>query len=247
MLALFNFATNSQASFTIWDAGGTDTIDASAYGQSATINLNGGTYSSIGGLTANVAIAIGAVIEVAIGGASNDTIIGNSADNTIRGNGGNDSIDGGGGTDSAVFSGLRSAYTLTDLGGGGVRVSGSDGVDTLASVERLVFDDQTVSWPLTSLADLSIGSLALSSLTMTYAVNNAGTAAAANSTTGIDLSTDSTITAATRRRGGDAFAVEWRIGQRTGDEPGQHLADQPHAGNLLFGRACRLQRADRRE
>ena len=51
------------------------------------------------------------------------------------------------GTDSAIFAGTRSAYTLTDLGGGSALVSGPNGNDTLASVERLIFDDQTVIWP----------------------------------------------------------------------------------------------------
>ena len=79
------------------------------------------------------------------GNASANTITGNSAANTFRGNGGNDTITGGAGVDSAIFDGLRSQYTITDLGGGSVRVSGPDGTDTLTSVEQFVFNDVTVS------------------------------------------------------------------------------------------------------
>ena len=87
------------------------------------------------------------LIENAVGGSGNDTLVGNDADNVLRGNSGNDSIDGGAGIDSAVFSGQRSAYTLTSLGGNGVRVAGPDGTDTLFNMERLVFNDIVLNWP----------------------------------------------------------------------------------------------------
>ena len=74
-----------------------------------------------------------------------NTINGTAADETYRGNGGNDTIDGGLGMDSAAFAGLRSAYIITNLGGGSVRVTGPDGTDTLTNVERLVFNDQVVN------------------------------------------------------------------------------------------------------
>jgi hypothetical protein len=81
------------------------------------------------------------------GGAGDDVIVGLGGDDTLDGGRGNDTLAGGAGIDSAVFSGLRSAYSLTDLGSGGVRVSGPDGTDTLSGIERLVFDDATVGWP----------------------------------------------------------------------------------------------------
>jgi hypothetical protein len=61
----------------------------------------------------------------------------------VFGGAGNDTIDGGLGIDTAVFSGLRSAYTIAPFASG-IRVSGPDGIDTLTSVERLAFDDVTV-------------------------------------------------------------------------------------------------------
>jgi FG-GAP-like repeat len=71
---------------------------------------------------------------------------GNSADNQFQGRGGNDTMDGMGGVDTAVFSGLRSQSTLIPLDGNGVRVTGPDGADTLANVDKLTFNDQTVDW-----------------------------------------------------------------------------------------------------
>ncbi len=80
----------------------------------------------------------------------NDTISGGAGNDTLFGAGGNDTIDGGPGTDSAVFSGLRAAYTLIDLGNGSLSVAGPDGTDVVSNVEQLVFNDQTLAWPLVS-------------------------------------------------------------------------------------------------
>ena len=88
--AVYDFTSNANPAFCIWDAGGNDTLDCSGYGQLQFINLNAGTYSNIGGLTQNVAIAFGATIENAIGGSNNDIIVGNSANNVLDGRGGAD-------------------------------------------------------------------------------------------------------------------------------------------------------------
>ena len=108
----------------------------------------------------NISIAFGTVIEDAIGGSVDDTITTNTANNTIN---------GGGGTDTVVFSGARSAYTLTDLGSGSVRVDGPGGErDTLSIVERLQFSDQTVTWPPAAIA----GSVSINDVSITE--GNAG-------------------------------------------------------------------------
>ncbi len=129
--------------FAVWDAGGIDTLDFSGYSQTQTIDLRQGAFSSVGGLTGNVGIAMGAVIENAIGGSGNDTIRGNSGDNRIRGAAGNDTIDGGLGSDTAVFTGLRSAYTIT-WNGQTATVTGPNGTDTITNVEFFAFDDVTI-------------------------------------------------------------------------------------------------------
>jgi hypothetical protein len=138
----------------IWDAGGTDQIvyngtrDCTISLIAATLDnspTGGGVPSFAFGIHGGYTIANGAVIENASGGSGNDTIQGNSANNVLRGGGGNDTIDGSAGIDSAVFAGLRSAYTITHLSGTQYQVSGSDGIDTVSNVERMVFDDQTIT------------------------------------------------------------------------------------------------------
>ena len=135
---------NSVLIFAVWDAGGNDTFDFSGYSSNSVIDLRQAAFSSVGGLIGNVSIALGAVIENAIGGSGNDTIRGNSGDNRLTGGGGNDTIDGGLGTDTVVFSGARSAYTITWNGQVGT-VSGPDGTVTVRNVEFLAFSDTTIA------------------------------------------------------------------------------------------------------
>jgi hypothetical protein len=153
---VFDFTIDTTPIVTIWDAGGNDTLDLSGYSANQRIDLHAGAYSDVGGMVNNVAIAYNVTIENAIGGSGNDTITGNDADNVLRGNGGNDTIDGGAGIDTAVFSGLRSSYTLTALAGTGIRVVGPDGIDTLSNIEKLAFDDQTMTWTPPSSASVAV-------------------------------------------------------------------------------------------
>ncbi len=95
---------------TIIDAGGIDTLDFSGYSANQKIDLTvqtaDQTYqnsSDIGGRTGNLTLAIGTVIENAIGGAGNDRFIGNDADNVFEGGAGDDSFIGQLGND--VFHG----------------------------------------------------------------------------------------------------------------------------------------------
>jgi hypothetical protein len=50
-------------------------------------------------------------------------------------------IDGGSGVDTAVFSGSRSAYTITQTSIGNFTITGPDGTDTLSNVEYAKFTD----------------------------------------------------------------------------------------------------------
>lgn len=58
--------------FSVWDGGGFDTLDFSGYAVAQTIDLRPGYFSDVGGFTGNVSIALGAVIERAIGGRGGD-------------------------------------------------------------------------------------------------------------------------------------------------------------------------------
>ena len=83
----------------IWDAGGRDRIDASGYADDQEIDLREESFSSLGGLTWNLAIARGVTIEEGVGGAGDDRLTGNAADNLLVGGGGDDVITGGAGAD----------------------------------------------------------------------------------------------------------------------------------------------------
>jgi Ca2+-binding RTX toxin-like protein len=87
---IYDFSQNKNPIFTIWDAGGSDTLDCSGATQAQTINLNSGSYSSIMGMNENIAIAFNTTIENAKGGNGNDTLIGNNVANVLNGGTGND-------------------------------------------------------------------------------------------------------------------------------------------------------------
>jgi serralysin len=96
--AVYDFAQNTDPVMSIWDAGGSGTINASGYAQPQRISLAAGSFSNIGGFTRNISIAFGAVIENATGGAGADTLLGNGVANVLNGKGGADFMRGYGGT-----------------------------------------------------------------------------------------------------------------------------------------------------
>ncbi|MEM6620368.1 MAG: M10 family metallopeptidase C-terminal domain-containing protein, partial [Pseudomonadota bacterium] len=102
----------------IWDAGGHDTIDGSAYGAGSVIDLRPGYFSSLGAFE-NVVIAYNTSIEVAVGGDGRDTISGSNKQNTLLG-----------GRDKDLLRGLKGSDTL-DGGNGADRLQGGTGKDSL--------------------------------------------------------------------------------------------------------------------
>jgi serralysin len=86
--------------FAVWDAGGKDTFDFSGYSEDQWIRLGDGEFSDVGGLTGNVAIAKGAVIENGKGGSGDDHLSGNGAANRLYGNVGDDYLNGGSNSDT---------------------------------------------------------------------------------------------------------------------------------------------------
>ncbi|KND47346.1 MAG: Alkaline phosphatase [Parcubacteria bacterium C7867-004] len=99
--SFFDFATyGPRVAFTIYDAGGIDTLDASLYAMSQTLDLSSGGFSSVGGYQGNIGISLTTVIENAVGGSGNDSIIGNVSDNVLWGADGNDYVSGLNGNDS---------------------------------------------------------------------------------------------------------------------------------------------------
>jgi serralysin len=207
--SIYNFSSYSQApALTIYDSGGTDTLDCSGYANNQVIDLRAGSYSSVGGLTNNIGIALGSVIEKAIGGSGNDQLIANDGGCTLSGGGGNDTLIGGAGADTALYSANRASYsisynantqsfTLIDS-----RSGSPDGTDTVSGVEYFQFADGLFSasgligqpnlsaqvFPATSSAGAG------STFSINTFVVNYGKGSAAASTSRIYLSTDATIT-----------------------------------------------------
>ena len=86
--------------YTIYDQGGVDTLNLSDHTTDDRILLSAQSVSDVGGLTGNLVIARGTVIENAIAGSGNDTLVGNGANNALTGNGGDDFIWGQAGNDT---------------------------------------------------------------------------------------------------------------------------------------------------
>lgn len=174
--------------FAVWDAGGTDTLDFSGYADAQLIDLRQGAFSNVGGLTGNVAIAIGAVIENAVGGSGADRLVGNGSDNRLTGGAGNDTLDGGVGADTAVYSGARASYVIS-YAGQTVTVSGPDGTDVLTNIEVLQFADGAIATTPTGGVTLSgdIGNNVLNGTTFADTLSGLGGADTLNGLGGDDV------------------------------------------------------------
>ncbi|MCC0069318.1 MAG: M10 family metallopeptidase C-terminal domain-containing protein [Rhodobacteraceae bacterium] len=106
--------------FTIYDVGGTDTIDYSDDTVAQRVDLTPEAISDVYGRIGNMVIARGTIIENYVAGSGDDSVTGNAANNDLRGGGGNDSLLGGSGND-----------TLNGGSGGDV-LDGGSGTDTVS-------------------------------------------------------------------------------------------------------------------
>jgi Ca2+-binding RTX toxin-like protein len=126
---------------TIWDGGGEDTIDASAFLGDSVIDLRDGAYSSLGAFVFredgvwledvpegyvgpaptyggdNLAIAYGTVIENAVGGGGDDLLAGNAASNNLSGGVGDDTLRGGGASDTLNGGAGDDSFVFDSLSG----------------------------------------------------------------------------------------------------------------------------------
>jgi len=117
---------------TIWDGGGRDTIDLSAYNSDVSINLAPGSWSNFGtsqladlgaGQKApgNIALAYlyqgdeRSLLENAIGGTGDDVLKGNAANNVLIGGEGNDRIEGIAGNNVLAGGFLQNELSLAGL------------------------------------------------------------------------------------------------------------------------------------
>jgi Ca2+-binding RTX toxin-like protein len=147
--AVFNFGNYTSApALTIYDSGGTDTLDCSGYSAAQTIDLHSGAFSSVGGLVNNIGIALNAVIENAIGGSGNDTLIAGAASCTLSGGIGNDMLVGGSGLNT-LQGGTGADIYMVQSNGDTVFEFVNEGIDQVqtslafyklsANVEKLTF------------------------------------------------------------------------------------------------------------
>jgi serralysin len=167
-------SASSKLIFAVWDAGGVDTLNFSGYSDAQVIDLREGSFSNVGGLVGNVAIARGAVVENALGGSGADTIIGNAAANTLRGYDGNDILYGLDGNDT-----LYGGYNSDTLYGG----LGND-TYIVSDASDLTIEDLTAGGTDTVLSYVSSWILAanLENLTLSGASAVNGTGNALNNT-----------------------------------------------------------------
>lgn len=96
------FYNGGNVLMTVADTAGIDTFDFSTKAENQIIDLREGGVSSVAGFDGNLVVALGSVIERAIGGSGADVITGNAAANLLEGRAGNDRIDGGAGNDSLL-------------------------------------------------------------------------------------------------------------------------------------------------
>ena len=122
----YDFTTNTDPILCIWDGGGNDTLDLSGFDKKQVITLQDGVFSDVAGFIGNLSIAIGAVIENAVGGSRADAVTGNDADNSLKGGKGDDQLIGNRGADSFAFA--------DGMGSGSVR-------DFNLTKDHLVLDD----------------------------------------------------------------------------------------------------------
>ncbi|CAN1533295.1 RTX calcium-binding nonapeptide repeat [Rhabdaerophilaceae bacterium] len=151
----------SRRVFSIWDAGGVDTLDLSGFTNGSLISLVQESFTSAGmrgdggPMVHNISIARNVVVENAIGGAGADTIIGNSADNVLTGGGGADTLNGSAGNDTATYAGNRVDFDLSRTTNGfQVRdlIDNRNGTDVLEAIEIARFADRSVNFSVSTAA-----------------------------------------------------------------------------------------------
>ncbi|MDD5333962.1 MAG: hypothetical protein PHS32_09460, partial [Rhodoferax sp.] len=130
---------------------GTDTVQTGiSYTLAALPNVENLTLTGVAAINGtgnaenNLLVGNGAANNLS-GGAGNDTLDGGLGNDTLVGGAGNDILDGGEGSDQATYSGIQANYTVTRTASGFTVTDnvGTDGIDTLTNIEKLVFTDAT--------------------------------------------------------------------------------------------------------
>ena len=132
------------AALTLYDTGGTDTLDLRTDWDDQRIDLRPEGISDVYGLIGNLVIARDVLIENVVAGHGNDVVIGNTAVNRLEGRAGDDvlegaagadTLDGGPGNDTAAYTESNAGVAVRLLTGAGQR--GHAEGDTLTAIENI--------------------------------------------------------------------------------------------------------------
>ena len=104
---------------------------------------------------ANTTLGAGAT-DLHLLGIGNINGTGNADNNVFYGTKGNNIFNGGSGSDTVVYSGTMASYAITQNADGSITVTGPDGTDTLISIEKIQFKDQSYTPPSTNPGSVSI-------------------------------------------------------------------------------------------
>jgi Ca2+-binding RTX toxin-like protein len=169
---------------TIWDGDGRDTINAGNQTMAVSINLNPGSFSSIGpGIdgsnvraTDNLAIAFNVNIENAVGGMGDDVLTGNSLGNRLYANNGNDYLGGGAGNDTLTGGAGTDRFVFE--AGGQVFSAAAVGFDQIMDFDvlsdRLVFSRTTFNAGTTFARVATDALAAVSNASIAYSLATGG-------------------------------------------------------------------------
>ena len=125
--------------------GSTLTLNPTAdlsFGTSYTVELASGLMKDASG---NSFVSGGSYVFSTASAAIGKTLTYSTGKDVVTGTTGSDTIDAGAGVDTVIYSGTKSAYTITNNTTSVTVSSGVDGLDTLKNVERLKFSDVTVA------------------------------------------------------------------------------------------------------
>ena len=145
----YTSTANTGPGLTLYDTGGTDTLDVRTDHADQTIDLRPEGISSVYGARGNLVIARGTVIENVVAGHGDDTVIGNDAANVLDGRAGNDvlrggpgadSLSGGPGQDTASYSGSPDGVTVR-LHNISAAANGDAEGDTFPSTVNVAYTD----------------------------------------------------------------------------------------------------------
>ena len=180
--------TLEPTTFTIYDNGGTDTLDLRTDTTDQRVYLRPEGISDVYGLTGNLIIARGTIIENFVAGSGNDIIGGNAAanhlqgrdgndglwgssgDDVLEGGSGNDRLNGGAGADTFVFTRGHGNDTITDF------QSGTDRIDLTDFIRLRSIDDVGItrneSQTLIDLSEFQGGTIKLAGFTDTLTASD---------------------------------------------------------------------------